>query len=292
MRLFSEYHPVVCAVYFLAVAGIAMFCFHPIILVTSLVGAVLWFLVRNGKNEVRSHLWFALLFAVSAIINPLVSHNGVTVLFVINDSPITAESAVYGLVAATMILAVLYWFRSLTQIMTADKLLCLFARLSPKLALVLSMGLRYVPLFTAQAKKIDRAQTGLGLYKEDNWIDRVRGKLRVFSVLITWALENGIVTADSMTARGYGVGRRTQFSVFRFRRADAAMLVLILALSALPVAAMVSGALTFSCYPAIVWPPVTPMSAAACIAYGLLAFLPTLTEVEETIKWKYLTSKI
>ncbi|MBR5519379.1 MAG: energy-coupling factor transporter transmembrane protein EcfT [Clostridia bacterium] len=292
MRSFADYHPIVVALYFLAVAGIAMFCANPILLVLSLVGALLWFLVRNGRKEARSHLFFALLFVCAALINPLVSHNGVTVLFVVNDSPITWEATVYGLVAATMILAVLYWFRSLTQILTSDKLLYLFAKLSPKLALVLSMGLRYVPLFTEQAKKIDRAQTGLGLYRGDNLPDRIRGKLRIFSVLITWALENGIVTADSMTARGYGTKRRTHFSIFRFRKADWLVLGLILTLSAVVLWGIFGGALSFTCYPAIVWPETTLLTVLAYTAYGLLALLPTLIEVEEVIKWRSLTSKI
>ena len=107
MRSFADYHPIVVALYFLAVAGITMFCANPILLVLSLVGALLWFLVRNGRKEARSHLFFALIFVCAALINPLVSHNGVTVLFVVNDSPITWEATVYGLVAATMILAVL-----------------------------------------------------------------------------------------------------------------------------------------------------------------------------------------
>ncbi|MBQ7930299.1 MAG: cobalt transport protein, partial [Clostridia bacterium] len=225
MRSFENANPLALAVYFLSVSGISMFCMNPLLLFLSLTGAVLYYFVRSGRKRMKSHLWSLGLFLVLVVLNPLVSHNGVTVLFVLNHNPVTLEAAVYGIAAAGMILAVLYWFRSFTEIMTSDKLLYLFGKFSPKLALVLSMGLRYVPLFTRQAQKIGQTQTALGLYKDDNLIDRFRGGMRIFDVLVTWGLENGIITADSMTARGYGIGKRSHFSIFRFRRSDIVLLI-------------------------------------------------------------------
>ena len=152
MRAFSEYNPIVTAAYFIAVTGIGIFCMNPIILCLSLFCAALLFVIRNGARGASSHLAYLGLFAVTALINPIVSHNGKTVLFVVNDSPITLEAVVYGLLAATMITSTLYWFRSFTDIMTSDKLLYLFGKLSPRLSLILSMSMRYVPLFSRQRK--------------------------------------------------------------------------------------------------------------------------------------------
>ena len=209
MRRFSEFDPVAVTVWFFSVTGVAMFCGHPLLMAISLAGAVLFFVVRNGTKHVRSHIFFFLLFAVLALANPLISHNGATVLFVINDRPVTLEALLYGVNSAAMIVGVLYWFRSLTQIMTSEKVLCVAGTLSPKLALVLSMALRSVPMFARRAKQVSDSQKAMGLYSEDNIIDDIRGHMRVFSIISTWALENGIITADSMAARGYGTGRRT-----------------------------------------------------------------------------------
>ncbi|MBQ9112771.1 MAG: energy-coupling factor transporter transmembrane protein EcfT [Clostridia bacterium] len=292
MRSFSQYNPVAVAVYFLAVAGIAMFCMNPVLLFISLSGAVLLCASLSGMRGAKHHLMSICLFLALALINPLVSHNGVTVLFVINDSPITAEAVLYGAATAAMVVAVLYWFRSFTAIMTSDKLLYLFGKLSPKLALILSMGLRYVPLFGRQTARIGQTQRALGLYKDDNIIDRARGGLRIFSVMVTWALENGIVTADSMAARGYGTGKRTHFSIFRFRRADIVFLTVTVALSAIVCVSIAVGSLDFTFYPSVRMADIDIMTIAGYASYTVLVLLPTIIEAEEKIKWKYLISKI
>ncbi|MBQ6034777.1 MAG: cobalt transport protein, partial [Ruminococcus sp.] len=80
MRSFSEYNPIVIAVWFLSVTGIAMFCNYPMLMVISLVGAVAFFVIRNGLSHGKTHIFFWVLFLILALANPLVSHNGKTVL--------------------------------------------------------------------------------------------------------------------------------------------------------------------------------------------------------------------
>ena len=292
MRAFEDCNPICIFVFFAAVTTPAMFCMNPVLLALSLLGAISTFLARNGDKGLSSHLYILAVFLITALINPIFYHNGATALFVVNDNPVTLEAVIYGVFAAVMITAVIYWFRSFSQIMTGDRLLYLFGSLSPKLALLLSMTLRYIPLFGAQTKKVNQAQKALGLYKEDNAIDRIRGGARVFSVMVTWGLENGIVTADSMTARGYGVGRRTFYSLYRFRRSDAFLLAATLMLLAVTLSGIASGALDFDFYPRLGSIPASPLSAAAYAAYGILALIPTFCEAEEKVKWKYLKSKI
>jgi len=292
MRRFGEYNPIAVAIYFLAVICIAMFSMNPLLLLISLVGSFSLFIILSQKSAARTSLLFFALFLIMALINPLVSHKGATVLFVINDSPITAESIFYGITASAMVITVLYWFHSFTEIMTADKLLYIFGKFSPRLALILSMSLRFVPLFGKQSKKIEQTQTALGLYKDDNIIDRSRGKIRVFSIMVTWALENGIITADSMTARGYGTGKRSHFSIFKFRKHDLFLLISTVILTSATAVCLILGLFEFNFYPYISMARLSPLSVGGYISYGILCFLPTIIETEEKIKWKYLRSKI
>lgn len=290
MRTFADYNPLVVTIYFLMTVGIAMFCMNPIILLLSLCGALFLYFRRNRLRNGKMHMFSFVLFLVLALINPLVSHNGVTVLFVMNHNPITLEALVYGIAASTMIISVLYWFHTYTQIMTSDKLLYIFGAFSPKLALILSMSLRYVSLFRNQAKKVEQTQKALGLYKEDNIVDYYKGKIRIFSVMITWALENGIITADSMVARGYGIGKRSRFSIFGIQMADVVFLTVSIILFVLSLIGIHQ--LEFIYYPAVQTTEMTVMGSTGCVAYGILILLPTLVEVKEDLKWKYLKSKI
>ncbi len=290
MRIFAENNPIAATVYFVAVAGIAMFSANPVISAISLFGAVVMFIMNNGRKSLSTHFFSLLLFSVMALVNPLVSHNGATVLFVMNNNPVTLEALVYGICAALTVIAVLYWFRSFSQIMTEDKLLYLFGTLSPKLALTLSMALRYVSLFGTQIKKVQASQKALGLYKDDNIVDSFKGGMRVFSIMITWALENGIITADSMSARGYGIGKRSRFSLFRFKGEDLFLISSAIILTSLSVYGT-SGA-TFEFYPHISVTEVDTRTIIGYSAYGLLNLMPVIIGVKEELKWKYLRSKI
>ncbi len=292
MRLFENYNPIVITLYFLSMTCILMFSQNPFLLLIGFVGAIIYYSVRNKENNLRAHIFYFFLFLVLTIINPIISHNGKTVLFVINDSPITLEATVFGAVSSGIIVTVLYLFRTFSSIMTRDKLLYVFGKLSPKLSLILSMGIRYIHLFKERTKKISDNQRALGLYKDDNMLDKIKCDLRVFSILITWALENGITTANSMEARGYGKHRRTYYSVFKFRASDIFILTVTLLCTAVTVTALILGDLDFVFYPSIKFADPTPLGTASYIAYGILSLLPTFNETEEKLKWRYLQSKI
>lgn len=288
MRRLERLNPIAVAIYFLLVSGRIMFSMDPVLLCCSLIGALMLHVVLCGFGQKKQHLYSLALFTVMTIINPLFNHNGATVLFVMNNNPVTLEALLYGVAAAGMILAVIYWFRSFSQIMTSDKLLYVFGGISQKLALLLSMTLRYVPLFSTQAKKISQSQKALGLYKEDNIVDSFRGGLRIFSVMVTWTLENGIITADSMTARGYGTGRRSRYSLFKWRKED----VLFVLLSVLLCGVSFAFDSGFAFYPVIQSLDFSGGVAAGYLAYGILSLLPVIMEGKEVLKWRILTSRM
>jgi len=214
------------------------------------------------------------------------------VLFVMNHNPVTLEAFVYGAVLGCAILTVLYWFKSFQQIMTGDKLLYVFGSALPRMTLILSIALRYIPLLKQQIRRIRDSQKALGLFKDENLIDRLRGEMRIFSVLVTWALENGIITADSMSARGYGIGRRTRFAIFRFTVSDALMCLGCLILGGFVIWATASGSLEFAFYPHIKTHDLSITSSFAYVSYAILALFPSILELEESLRWKSLKSRI
>ncbi len=293
MRRFSDYNPLAVSVFFLCAAIPAMFCMNPVLLAISFAGSfLLWFILNEGRLSAKEILLYILLPLIGAVINPLFNHNGATVLFVLNNNPVTKEAFFYGAVMGLMLSTVLLWFRSFSFIMTSEKLLYVFGRLSPKAALILSMTLRYLPLYRKQAAKTAEARKAVGLMREDNLIERLHSRLMVFSGMVTWALENGVVTADSMDARGYGTGRRTQFSVFKWTRQDSLFLLGTLLFLFPWILAMLKKAAAVEWYPVIRMPEVSFIAITAYIFYGLLSLAPVILEVKENLKWKSLQSNI
>ena len=92
MRRFQDYNPIAVAVYYLSVTGITMLTIDPVIIGISLVASVLNYALY-AKGGIKPHLFSLILFLVLAVINPLINHNGMTVLFYFNDRPITMEAA-------------------------------------------------------------------------------------------------------------------------------------------------------------------------------------------------------
>jgi energy-coupling factor transport system permease protein len=269
-----------------------MFCINPVLMCVSLAGAVSFRLAKDGVGALKKMLPFFAFPVLGVVINPLFVHKGVTPLFILNNNPVTLEAVLFGLTLGIMICSTVIWFSSFNSIMTTDKLLYVFGSVSPKIALILSMTLRYIPLYGQQIKKIRQAQQVVGLYKEDNAIDKIRGGMRIFSVMVSWALENGIITADSMTARGYGVGRRSRFSIFGWQRGDKILTAAAVLLGAAAVLAIGFGRLAYEWYPQVITPGASPLALLCYAAYALLGAIPTYLQLKEEARWRSLQSKI
>lgn len=245
------------------------------------------------KKAILSDMGFYLpLFLLVAVTNPLFSHNGVTPLFFMNGNPVTLEAVVYGVFISVMVVGVLFWCKCYNEIMTEDKFLYLFGRIIPKMSLVLSMALRFVPMFKRQMKNVSRAQKAMGLYSQKSYVDRLRGGIRVFTAMISWSLENSMELSSSMRARGYGLHGRTNFSLFKFGARDAAVLLSGLLLFAAVLIGVGSGSIDFTFYPKLGKISLSLKSLITYISFFILSFLPFFIEVKENLKWKYYISKI
>jgi len=290
---FELFHPLVIFSYFVIVLFVTMFTSHPLFLLCSLAGSVAFCGVLSARRQFLSDIGFYIVvFILLSLANPLFSHNGETILFFINDNPVTKEALIYGEFIAVMIIAVVFWCKCLNEVMSTDKTLYLFSRVVPKLSLLLTMALRFIPLFKRQSEKINKSQKTMGFYAADNLPDKVGGAMRVFDSLIGWSIENSLETADSMKARGYGLPERTTFSIFTFRLDDAFMLGLMAIFLLVFIAGKSAGFLSFHFYPYMGRVVVTELSVAFYALVALFMFFPTLIEIKEQIKWKYLESKI
>jgi energy-coupling factor transport system permease protein len=291
---FSTYHPVVNFVFFAEVLGFSMFLLHPVCLVISLLCGAGYALCLNGRKAVGLCLKGVLpMMVFTAILNPIFSHEGITILtYLPSGNPLTLESVLYGLAAAAMLGAVVLWFSCFSAVITSDKFVYLFGRIIPALSLVLSMALRFVPRFGQQLRVVTRAQKCIGRDpSRGSLLHRIKCAGAILSVMVTWSLENGIDTADSMKSRGYGLPGRTAFSIFRFDKRDKQALVLLLALGAAVLAGAALDSLTWRYFPSVKW-STAPLSLAVLAAYGALCAFPIILNRKEARKWKALRSNI
>lgn len=293
MQAFATYHPVVLLLYFAVMLGTVMFVANPILLALALAGGLCALLIGSRPSNILKTLGFGLLFClIVAAVNPLFSQNGVTPLIFLNQRPITLEAICYGLQMAGMLVTSAVWFGGFHRVMRDDKLLYLFGRFAPRITTLLSAALAFVPRFVAQQKRIRMAGMGLGLFHGETFAERLRSSCRCFGVLVSWSLEQAVAAGTAMQARGYGLKGRSRFSLFRFTPRDGGMLALILLLIGLSLPAMLTGAITVTYYPRMVFAPLTPTAMACYIGFGLLSLLPILSEGKEALVWHYYRSRI
>ncbi|HKM29987.1 MAG TPA: energy-coupling factor transporter transmembrane component T [Bacilli bacterium] len=292
MRRMIKFHPAVIAIFFACVVFYTMYSNNPIILIISLVCSLIFYLVLEDGRKFFQYLLFVLLVgSIITITNPLFVSRGETVLFTVWGKIITKESLVYGAAMAMMLLAIITWFKCYNKIMTMDKFIYLFGKPLPSIATTISLGITFIPRFIEKGKAINTAQKNLGLYEQKK-LGRIRLNLRVFSSLITWALENSLDTADSMNARGYGLKQKTRFSVFRYKISDLLLTIIMLSLMAFIIVGSALKYLDYKYYPQLTPTSFDLFNILLYIALGCLMLIPTFIEVKENIKWNFFKSKI
>lgn len=291
---FCGVHPVIEFVLLAFALIVPMLLMHPVIIAITFVSGLVWSCMLKGRAAFGFLLKVVLpVMLIAAVLNPLFNHRGFTTLFYLRDNPVTAESIYYGVTASASFGAVLIWFSCFNEVMTSDKIIYVFGRLAPSISLLISMTLRFVPLFKRQARKISLAQEGMGgSVSQGNILSRARHGLSIMSALITWGLESAVTTADSMRSRGSGLHGRTQYSPYRLDSRDIALsAVTVLCMAALGFAS-VRGRLSIKFYPMFVMKQEGVEAVIALAGYALLLFVPILMDIKEEIVWRSLKSKI
>lgn len=263
-----------------------MFFMHPVLLAVSFSAslAMIW---KVARPTLRSTLiWNAVIIIGSACINPLFSHNGETPLLYVNSNAITLEAIAYGAAIGVLLSATMMWCRILQLCMTSDAFYYLFSRISPTFALLLSMTLRFVPLFKEQMTDMMRAQKMTGqAITSGSFPKRLMKSFRVLTMMVTWALEQAIEGADSMRARGYGIGKRTPFSIYIFTKRDRNAFVLLGAFVSLLLAMTLMNYTYYSFYPTFTPIIQTVLSVTSYVMYSVFFFIPLFEEGRLQQQW-------
>ncbi|MBK5262707.1 MAG: energy-coupling factor transporter transmembrane protein EcfT [Peptostreptococcaceae bacterium] len=285
---FGTYHPMINFTYFCMVISFSMIFLHPVLMLISFTAAFTYSVYLNGKGAVKFNLAFVLpMMLVAAMVNPLFNHSGMTILYYFRDNPITLESIVYGLATGFMFGSVIIWFSCYNAVITSDKFIYIFGKIIPAMSLVFAMVLRFIPKFKAQIRIVSNGQKCIGRdITNGTLLQRLSHGIKIVSIMITWALENGIDTADSMRARGYGLPGRTSFSIFRFDSRDKIMGVAGVILLGVVVFAAAKGENAIQFFPYIKMSETSSSGVLGYMAYSMLCFGPMLIDLVDQLKWR------
>lgn len=292
---FAQYHPLVNFLYFTLVLVFSMVLRHPLAQGVSLLCACIYAVQAEGQRAVLFCLkWCLPVFLLTALFNPAFSHEGVTILLYLpTGNPLTLESILYGVSAGVLLVTVMVWFMNSSRVITSDKFIYLFGRVIPALSLVLSMTLRFIPKFKSQLAAVVEAQRSIGRdISQGSLLRRMKLAVSVLSIMITWALENAMDTADSMKGRGYGLPGRTAFSIYRLDDRDKSALAFLLLCAFCLVMGTAASAFSFRYYPGIRAGALTPLALSFQLVYAALCAMPILLNAFEERKWKSIHSKM
>lgn len=295
MNEFKRCHPMVNFIYFLLAVTFSCILMHPAALIISFSVSFVYSIILKGKKQIKKLFGIIVpAFVLTSLINPAFNHEGVTIIaYFPNGNPLTLESILYGLAAAAMLVSTFLLFSCLNEVFTEDKIICLFGSVSPALSLVTSMTLRFVPEFIYRLKRCFEYRKSIGGFSDTGSVlKKIKNISSVFSITLTYCLENAADTAVSMKSRGYGLGRRSSFSVCTFTKKDKIILLSLISFGVYVIVGLFLGTLKIKFFPFIKVSNGTLYEKTVIASYFCFLSLPVALEISEAVKWKYTISKI
>ena len=287
LNAFSKLHPITKGAFFICAFVLVLSASNPFFSVISLCCALLFVLAGGGRAFFSSLKLSVIVILLVSIFNMLFAHYGEDVLFRIGYTDFTLQALFYGFNQGMVMAAVMLWFSALSY--TQDSVDTMYLlRFMPKLAMLFSMVLGFLPRFTRKLSDIRDAQKGLHGGESVSIKERFGEGIQNLSALVTYSLESSIVTADSMNARGYkdGVILPTRF---KLSARDAFYLAFITLAFSYVLYVIITKQSLFIFEPRIY---VKANSVTAEIIFAAVMLLPVILEAWEVLLWKRSQSKI
>ncbi len=278
---FDSYHPAINLIYFVVAIGCTVWFHHPVFVAISYLCAFAYSVKLKGKKSLIFNLILIPLIVIFAGWYAYYNHFGITnIKQNVIGNQITLESLVFGFVIGITAATVIMWFGCIHELITADKVVYLVGRVSPKLSLFLSILLRMVPHTREKASKINTAQRGIGRGVGDgNILRRLLNVFREISIILTWLIESSVSMSASMRSRGYGLRGRTAYSMYRFDNRDRSLVLAFFGCIAMIIAAILLDQTQIHYDPQIIFNRITAASVFFYAAYAVFLLLPMVLQI-------------
>ena len=286
MNAFSKLHPITKGAFFICAFVLVLSASSPVFSAVSLCAALLFTASGSGRAFFNSLKFSLVVTALVSVFNMLFAHYGSTVLFTLGYTDFTLEALFYGFNQGMVMASVMLWFRTLSYVQDSYEVMYLM-RFTPKLALLFSMVLGFIPRFTRKLDDIRTAQKGLNPSEDRGVKEKFNSALHNLSALITYSLESSIITADSMNARGFK-NSVPVLSRYRFTKRDLLYFLFVLIIFSYLVFIIAAKRELFIFEPRIYF---KSHSILAEILFAAVMLLPVIIEEGEVLLWKRAQSK-
>jgi len=178
---------------------------HPPTLLAAGAGIYLAATLAGVSRQVRRATLIGLPIAiVIALVNPLVSQNGSTVIFRFGELfghrfDVTLEAVLFGLVAGLRVLVLIAAFGLFNAVVDPDELMRAVRRFSYRSALTASLATRLVPVLVRDATRMSDAARCRA---------RPASRSMVARAALASALDRAVDVAAALELRGYGSAAR------------------------------------------------------------------------------------
>ena len=222
-------------------------------------------------------LGIAALFAAgfATLINVLASHTGADVVVRLPDAlplvggPVTLEALAFGGSLGLGLVAALLAVAPLSMILEPHDIVDAMPSPLERTGIAVASSMNLVAGFGRTFTAVRDAQRMRG------WKPRgLRSWNEVLVPVMLTAIEDSVLLAEAMEARGFGAGRRSGYSTEKLGRRDVVVIAVAVAAAGIFVFGRVGGLdLDWYPYPALSWPPLEPAAVAGCLALAVPAFV-------------------
>ena len=193
--------------YCVALGCAALLLSAPVALGAVAAATVLAGVAAGVGHQLRRAALFALpLGLLVALINALVTRNGLTVIWRLGDLPllghtdITLEATAYGAILGLRAVALILCGALYTAAVDPDEVLRLFRRVSFRSALTATLATRMVPILIRDSRRLADAQRCRP--------GRPPTRVQLLRATTSGVLDRALDVAAALEVRGYGAARR------------------------------------------------------------------------------------
>ena len=214
--------------------------------------------------------------ALAALVNVAAVHTGVDVIarfpagWPLIGGPVTAESLAYGAGLGLGLAAALLAVAPLSLVLEPHDVVDAMPRHLERTGIAAATSLNLIAGVGRTFTAVRDAQRMRG------WRPRgIRSWNEVLVPVVLTAIEDSVLLAESMEARGFGSGRRSSYAGSSWGRWEGAVVALALGSAVLFVGFRLAGvAVDWYPYPTLALPPIEPVLVMACLTLALPAFVP------------------